>query len=418
MSADTKKGLSREELKTLITEMATDIATKAVDELIKPHKSQSTNWFDQLNGKAPAARHYDTKKDSPFGRFIMSLANGKSNQDSSYQWAKKAFGTDDIVTKTLEAGNFTSAGALVEGDVLQDVIDVLRNRSIWRALGTTNVPMPKGQTEVPVWETSPTAQYIAEGAVIPTDEPTVGRKVLTPKKLGVQVPLTLELMEFSRASGMDAAANITNDIAKVLATTETATLIENGTGLASTPVSLLRQATNAGRVTAANTTVTLATATSELFAMLNQLASANVDPPFAWLMTQRTFLYLQSVRDTNGASGFANMLTVNGTTVNMNDPVGTLLGFPVYCTNAISNNHDGSNSSRIYLVAPSEIMFGEVPVASFQTSDTASFVDTDAATKSAWDRDLVLIKGRLWHDALLKHDESLYVYDTVRYISA
>ena len=411
--------MTRDQLKGIVKELVTESANDAVDAAAASHKGQATNWMDQLRGdapQAPAIRSKNHGKPPAFmGRTIQALAAGGGKGEEALKFAKAAWGSDDFVSKALGGATFVGGGALIVDEFAQSFIDRLRDVSVWRNLGARLIRPTTGTMTFPSLATSATAAYSEENAAIVVSEATFGQRLLQPKRLGCMSPVSNELLKWTDG-GLDAMRLIEDDCLKAVSETENQVMIETGTGLLSQPKSL-RNSVLAAHSTVA-TTASLATATTDLFIAMTALAEDNVPKPYVWVMSDRVWMYLQSVRNGNGVEGFATKLTAS-TGQNTGSPVGNLYGYDVFTTNAINDDFDGdaTDFSTIYLVSPSEILFGEAPGVEIRVSDQGSYTEGGNLV-SAFERNQSLVRVILHHDMILRHDESVAILTDVDWVSA
>ena len=141
-----------------------------------------------------------------------------------------------------------------------------------------------------------------------------------------------------------------NDCMMAVSETENRVMIETGTGLTSQPLSLLNQVLTAHSFTAL--AAGLANATTGLFELMTAVGEDNSPRPYVWIMNDRTWLYLQSLRDANGVPGFIGHLVADQQEQS-GQAVGTLYSHKVFVTNALSSTLGAGDETTIYLVSPS-----------------------------------------------------------------
>ncbi|GAF78529.1 unnamed protein product, partial [marine sediment metagenome] len=311
-----------------------------------------------------------------FARFLRAMAAGKADPERAARWANKNWGADDPMTKILEASDDTGGGVLVPTQHSSEIIELLRERAVFRAMGPTVVPMPTGSLQIPKITGGATATYIGESTNIVATEQTTGMVNLSWKKLAAVVPISNDFLRFE-TYGADSM--IRNDLVASMADREDIAFIR-GDGTENTPKGLLHFCPAANKITA-NGTVTITTITEEALEAILLLRDAHVrmiNP--GWLWSPRTTLYLKSLRDTNGNFVFKTELDT-----------GSFFGFPFMDTTNIPDDLNSSTESEIYLADFADIVLGESMNLMIDTSSEASYWD-GSALQSAYSKDLTLMR--------------------------
>lgn len=398
-----KKGLTREELKSLITEMAVEVATAAVDEAIKPLKEQHTNWMAQIQTSDKSGSREAVKSNGiGAARYVRAVAAAGGDMARAEHFAKKAW-NDDLgarVVKTLQAGDFTGAGFLIPDEFAAEIIELLRNKTVVRAAGARVVDMPNGQMTIRRQDGAATATYVGEATNIPVTEPTGGQIVMTAKKLAAVVPISNDLLKYT--SGPSADEFVRDDLVQVLAIREDQAFLRDD-GLASKPKGLRYWAA------AANLLNTNGSSSSQIETdfkdLANALDSANVrmvNP--AWFMSPRSVNHLRIQRDAAGG----NLLFPE-----MRNSNPTIYGWPVFATNSIPNNLGGGTNTEVYLVDMADALIGQTSGLEIAVDPGAAYVDSNSVTQSAFTRDETVMRAIMRHDFIVRHDESVAVITDV-----
>lgn len=386
-------------------------STKAINDLVRAHvrkelepllNNQSTNYMDQLNTgvRDPHQPNSKARSENNVGRALLALAAGRCNRGDTLSFSVKHYGRDAFVTKALAAGEFTAGGALIGSEIADDVIDLLRGRSIVRRMGPDFRGTPKGTKEFPRVDVSASASYVGENQDIPLSEPEFGQVRLIARKLAALVVVSNETLMFGASEA--AEETIRDDLIKVMVEQEDITLLRSD-GTENTPKGLRFQAL-AANVTATNG-VTSANIESDFRDLRNTLTTANVPmlrPHF--LMAPRSLNFLQTLRDANGNIIFtetrATQPTIYGT------PVLTSTHIPV-------NLGGGGNETEIYLVDASEILFGEVDGMMVDVTGEGGYTDSGSNVVHAFQRDQVMMRVKLFNDIVAKHPEAIAVKTAV-----
>lgn len=279
-------------------------------------------------------------------RWVKMLAATRGDSDKASKLALEKYG-DEELSKALSASEFEGGGAIVPDEYVAEVIDLLRAKTVVRALGARPMPMNSGSLTMPYLETGSSAAYVGENTNITKSEPTFGQLQLSAKKLAALVPISNDLLGDSSPS-VDTI--VRDDMVNALSTREDLAFLRDD-GLENKPKGM-RYWAPAENILDRTTDGTLANVIADLSKMVKTLEEANVamiNP--GWVMTPRTKWHLMSLVDGNGNYVFRpEMLT------------GNLFTYPYRTTTQIPNNLSvlsGTVGSEIYLADFSSLVIGE-----------------------------------------------------------
>ena len=333
-------------------------------------------------------------------RFLRAMAAGKADPERAAKWASKNWGADDPMTKILQSSEDSGGGVLVPTQESTEIIELLQERAVFRAMGPTTVPMPTGSLQIPKITGGATATYIGETQNIVKTEGTTGMVNLAWKKLAAVVPIS---NDFLRHETYGADSMIRNDLIASMATREDIAFIR-GDGTENTPKGLAHFTPSANKFDA-NGTVNIANITEDVGNAMLLLRNAHVRMiNVGWLWNPRTTLYLKSLRDTNSNFVFKEEMDT-----------GKFFGFPFMDTTNIPADLGGGNDeSEIYLVDFADVILGESMNLTIDTSSEASYWD-GTALQSAYSKDLTLMRVISEHDLGVRHAESLVLIEAVKW---
>jgi HK97 family phage major capsid protein len=334
-------------------------------------------------------------------QFMRAIAAGKGDVRRAIEFSSKEYGAEGVVTKALEASDAAAGGVLIPTQWSGEVIELLKEMTIFRRMNPRVVPMPTGALQMSKLTGGATAGYIGESQNLPVSEQTFGQINLTWKKLAVLVPVSNDLLRFN-TEGADVI--IRDDSVSAMSTREDqAFLRDDGTEF--TPKGI-RNWVPAAHSFAANGTVNLANVTSDLAAQILLLREAHVRMirP-GWLFAPRTEFYLLQVRDGNGNFAFRDEM-LRGTLWGI--PYGSTTEFPV-------NLGGGSDESEIMLCDWADILLGESNTLEIMSSDVAAYYD-GAAVQAAFSLDQTVLRLIAHHDIAVRHEESLSLMTGVKWI--
>lgn len=391
------------------------LLTEEIARAIAPLEDRITQRINSIADPVYVERGADRVKGLTAARALRAWALSGGDRKEAVAWAKAKWGEDEpaiaSLGKTLIEGGNSAGGFTVTGDPAGELIELLRAQSVLRGLGPVIVPMASDSKPIPRLSGGASSGYIGENASDTASDLTFELLVLRIKKLRATVAISNELQDDA-----DGATDqlVIDDITASMAVTEDTNFIR-GLGTASGPKGLRYWAADDNVVASAGpddgTDPTLAEVREDLSAMITLLSDANVRmlKP-AWIMSNRTHTYMKwNLVDGNGNLVFGPELAL-----------GKLNGWPVGVTNNIPDNLGGGTrgGSELYLADMADVIIGDRKQIEFAISDSASFVDVDSNTISAFDNDLLVIRAIARHDLVVRHRESVAVRTTVAYATS
>lgn len=346
-------------------------------------------------GTVPAAVAEKPEPGAMVGRVAIALAaTGGQDQRAMAAHAATIWGdqTGEIVAN-MEQSTATKGGYLVDTAYSRDFIGLLRPRVVIRNMGARSVPMPDGNLTMRKQTGSSTAGYVGERTPAPVTDLTVGDLKMTAKTLRALVPITNQLIR--RASfGVDAM--VRDDLVTSAAIKEDQQFLR-GTGSATAPAGL-RSLLLAGNVLTMTANPTLTTVTNDLGRLRLRVINANV--PMAkcgWIMSPRTKLFLETLRDGNGNIAFPSVEN------------GTLYGYPIGVSTSVPDNLGaGGNESEIYFGDFEQFLIGDTYQVTLAASTEAAY-DDNGTMRSAFSNDETVIRLIEEHDTQLRYDSAFAV---------
>lgn len=387
--------MNRAQLRAIVRREVEHAAQEIVEGALAPYCKQATSWMPQIL----EARNnpMDMQKTEPginAARVLRALAASGGDIRQARDFAKVEYGDGAAVTKALAAGDAAAGGFLLQQELASELIDLLRPRSVVRAMLPQVVRARRGSMDFPKLTSGAAAGYIGENHDIPVSQQAFGEVTLTAKKLAALVPISNDLLTF----GQDADAIIRDDLIQALATVEDQEFIR-GDGVENGPKGLRNWAA------AANVTASNGTTSAQIekdFKDLLQALEGNDVPMIrpGWIMAPRSKNHLITLRDPNGNLIYPEMRNERP----------TIHTIPVHITNNIPTNLGaGSDETELYLVDASEVLLGEVEVIQIAVSGDASYIDETSTIRSAFTRDQTLMRAILRHDLAVKHDVAVGV---------
>ncbi|WP_127104362.1 phage major capsid protein [Pararhodobacter zhoushanensis] len=325
-----------------------------------------------------------------FARMTRYLAAGSGNVFVATQIAEANGDSGLFANQNMGSGG--AGGFLVPEDVSAEIIELLRPRSVVRAMGPRVIPLPNGNLTTNRRATGATFGYVGEQQDVAASGMTFGQMKLSAKKFAGLVPISNDLL---RSASTSVDMLVRDDIVEGAASSEDLYFLR-GPGTENAPLGLRNQLIGSAF---ASLNVLTMTASPDLqkidndlgrleLAMMNQ----SIDPSAAhWVMSPRSAMYLTNLRDGNGNKVYPEM------------SAGQLRMKPVKVTNQIPSNLGGGTESEIGLIHPSHVVIGEQGGIAIAMSTEAAYKDSNGTMQAAFSRDETLMRLIMHHDIGLRH---------------
>jgi len=394
--------LTKDELKAMVSEAASDVVSEQVSEQIKVLEEKQTSWMEQIRSdrSAPTIERDPQKLGFGAARMVRALAAANGDPVRAAQWAERALNErwkDNIgesVHKALSAGDFTGGGFMIPEDMASEIIEYLYNTTKVRQAGPVVLPMNNGSLTLPKQTGSATASYVGEDDNVSSSEPKGGQIVMTAKKLAALVPVSNDLLRFD--AGDQADRFIRNDLVSRLAVREDLAFIR-GDGSANTPRGMRHWAVSGNIFDSAGTTA--ANVETDVRTAVDNIEASNLSFDNAvWFMHPRSKNYLVTLRESSGGNLVFPEIRNN-----------MLLGRPVFVTTNIPKNLGGnSNASEIYLVDMTQAILAESMGLEIEVNRGAAYHDGSSVV-SGFSKDQTAVRAIEQHDFAMRHGEAVTV---------
>jgi HK97 family phage major capsid protein len=328
---------------------------------------------------------------SKLARFAMAVAAGDGDSNLAQKFAANEIGDKDVAMAISTSSG--SGGALVPETMASDIIELLRPKTIVRALGARVVPLVKGNLTMPRLTGGATSGYKGENDSQNSENATTDDVKLSAKTQMTIVPISNELIGYS---GFATEQIFLSDMIMAIANRQDkAYLRDDGTG--NTPTGFKATATAGGRVVQFSGTADLETIDLYLDTLILGLMNSNSNmlTP-GWGLSPRTFMKLQGLRDGNGNKVYPEMSE------------GFLKGYPVrHTTNIPVNLGTGTNETEIYFADFSDVVIGETGEYTIDFSREATYNDSDGNLVSAYSKNQSVLRVVTANDIGFRHLEGL-----------
>lgn len=330
-------------------------------------------------------------KGAGFARIAMAVAASQGNLEGAARFARDEIGDVNVMAAIETTAG--SGGALIPTNTANEVIELLRNRTVVRKLGARSIPLPNGNMALPRISGGSTSGYVGEGNDVLATGANLDDVKLSAKTMITLVPISNQLI--GRA-GRNVEEMILGDMLASMAVREDKAFLRDD-GSTATPTGFRKVATDAGRVEGWSGTADLATIDAYLDSMILRLMNSNsmmIRP--GWAMSPRSFMKLSGLLNGNGNKVYPEMAQ------------GLLKGIPIQHTNTVPQNLGvGSNESEIYLADWNDVIIGEDNVYRIDFSKEATYKDDQGNLVSAFSRNQSLIRVVTEHDIGFRHNEGL-----------
>jgi HK97 family phage major capsid protein len=309
-----------------------------------------------------------------------------------------------LAKKNLNSAQLTAGGVMVPTVQATEMIPLLYKKATFMASGPRRIPMPNGNYQQPAGATGATAAYRGEGKPMGVSYATAREIKMSAKLLSSVTTLTEQLVRYSLA---DAAGWAQNDLAQAMSLTADYNGYF-GSGTAYAPKGILTYTDAPTFAFVAGTAVAPTYAEFDTAGANAEQLMVNVGMPIdgcAWLMSFRTFSYMQNLRTSQGDFVFPTMQGSNPTWRNK----------PVRWTQIVPNNlGGGTNESVIALISWDNILYGETYALSFKLTREATIKKPDGSLINTWQEGVLGMAYEAEHDFGSRYAESVVVISGVR----
>ncbi|AWK90355.1 phage major capsid protein [Azospirillum thermophilum] len=350
----------------------------------------------------PTAPAQPATKVAKLGGLVKALYHAGGNHMLAQQWAEKHMGESHPVTKSLNTAVAASGGATLAEDVANEVIELLRPRTVVRASGPRVIPMPRGTMRMPKQTSGVTGTYGGEGAKAGTQQLGTGNIVASFKKLTVLTPVSNDWLRYT-SSATDAM--VQDDVVLGLAGTEDLAFLR-GDGTGEWPKGMRTIALPQNRIPS-KAAFDLESIDQELSAAI--LALELGDIPMlqpVWFFNPRIKEFLLNLKNSNGFYVYKEEMTARG----------TLRGYPFKTTTRIPQNLGaGGDETEILFGDMSQAMIFDALTLSLAMSTESTYTDEGGTQRNAFERDETLFRGIAEHDFHMRHDGAVAVIVSVKW---
>jgi len=291
----------------------------------------------------------------------------------------------NLMTRAVGAHDFSAGGALLQGDMFDEVVPELLSETALVSDGAIMREPCNGQLTIPYTSSGPTTRHVEENAAANSSDPAFDQLVLTPKQATIVVPASKTFLN----SVNRGSQHIERTMRRSLAVDVDEQLIR-GTGASSTPQGL-RYLANSSNILTVNATVSAANTVADLARCQEAVQNSNVtwraeDGRYA--ISPRTWRYLFSLRD-SGYYVFKDELVSQGSILGIK-----VAGQSGRGISAIPENLavTGSSESEVYFYVTDDLVMAIGEDLRLEMSDSAAYNNSSGTVVAAFSRDQVVFK--------------------------
>lgn len=364
------------------------------------------------NARVPAEVKDNFTAAEKVGFIAVAVAKAKQNgatssnsvfkelDDAGYGFIAKEFQNRQ---RALNASSATAGGIFVPDEISNEVVELLRPQSTFLRGNPRRVTFDRGNFHMPAAASGAQAYWRGEGQRIPPSQPSFRDINLSAKFLGALVPVTEQLLRWSR---IDIRNWVENDMALALAS-EVDRAAYFGSGTVNMPQGILNIPGTGSIAAVGGATPTVAQIEGNASALeLAQMMTNLPQNGLAWVMSPRTMIFLQNLRDGNGNRYFPELQMT--TPVFRNKPVFLTTSFPV-------NMGVGTDESVMALINFGDVFYGESRSLHFAVSTDAAYVNNAGNVVSAFQNELMLIRATTEVDVGLRYTQAVQKLTGIRW---
>lgn len=362
------------------------------EEELRRLESQMPKQFPNGTSRTAFAREEKLEPGVRFARFVKASLVATREGGSIVDMVERMYPQDEMLRAAMTEGTAADGGTLVPVNLYNEIIPLLREVSIVRGLGASELPLPNGNMKIPKQTGAANFTWVGENKPIASSKPVLGFMSLSAKKLSGLIPLSNELLADASIS---ADMFVRNELVNGIAEAEDITALY-GTGNDYQPKGIT-VACAANKITV-NGEIT----SDVLDEMMGKALSAKlVNPNFIWSFPGQIWSKIYGMKTATGNYIYRD---------EMKD--GMLLGRPFKIWNSVKVGTDANAKTQIFLGDWKHFMIGKAAELQIAVSSDAAYTVGDKLV-SAFENDLTLMRAILREDFGVRYDEAFIFADAV-----
>ena len=364
---------------------------------------------------------YKLEKGELTGRWVRALlyasaekgVKGKALAEAAVdmikEWSKDEprFGGEvdkylaEYIEKTMLSSELESGAALIPPAFHDEIIELLRNKTVVRAMGAMTIPVPGGTLHQPKQTGASTAYWVGEEENITASEIETGLLQFTLRRLAAIVPISNDLL---RDAGNKVDMLVRDDLVQQMMIAEDLAFLR-GAGTDHSPMGI-RYQTHEDHVFAAQATDSNAHRLEDISKMIQVTQEANIPMMnMGFIIGPRTERALKLMRD---EAGWVYRQEMNESK--------TVEGYRYMVTNQIPRTlGTNSDETEIYFGDFSQLLIGEGMGLDVQAFPNGTYVDTAGKVRSGISEDVSVIRSIARCDFKMKYTKAFAVLTGVKW---
>lgn len=343
-----------------------------------------------------AQRTEDLELGISFSRYVKASVVSMREGNPFADVVKRMYPRDNVLVQSRDAMSTnapTDGGVFVPDNLSSEIIPILRQTGVVRALGARIIPLPNGNLSIPRQTGAANFQWIGQNKPIISSKVPLGMLKLNAKKLVGLIPAANELL---RDGSISADRFIRDELVSGIAESEDVTCIY-GSGEQDMPIGVL----NAPGVLL---TPMNALPTSESTANMVGLILAQKFPgnsQFGWMFSGALWSLFYNLKD--GVGNYIHRSEMKS---------GLFHGYPFVRNNNIVVGTDNHAMTEIYFGDWSQFIIGETMGLEIAVSQEASYWDSGALV-SSFGNDQTVMRALLREDFGVRYGSAFVVNSKV-----
>lgn len=367
-------------------------AAALADNIVREEELRSLEGDMPAPGVNTQAQERDLESGIRAARFVKVALLASRTHEPIRDVAERMYPADGRLREAMTEGVAGDGGVAVPQNLYNEIIPLLRQTSVTRSLGVTNLPLPNGNLTLVKQTGAANFKWVGENKPIANSKITMGNIKLSAKKLSGIIPLSNELL---RDSSLVADRFVRDEMVAGIAEAEDITALY-GTGNENAPSGIVT-------VCADNKIdVGEALTADVLYEMVGKLMAVKLtNPAFAWRIPGVLWATIYGMQSAAGNYIFRD---------EMKD--GKLCGYPFKIDNNIKVGDDLNGKTQIFFGDWKHFLIGTESALQISVSTDASYTDGSKSV-SAFENDLTLMRAIVREDFNVRYKEAFVFADNV-----
>lgn len=367
-------------------------AAALADNIVREEELRSLEGNPPAPGVIAQAQERELENGIRAARFVKVALLASRTHEPIQTVAERMYPADTQLREVMTEGVAADGGVAVPQNLYDEIIPLLRQTSVTRSLGVTNLPLPNGNLTLVKQTGAANFKWVGENKPIANSKITMGNIKLSAKKLSGIIPLSNELL---RDSSLVADRFVRDEMVAGIAEAEDITSLY-GTGNENAPSGIVTACADNKIEVGKELTAEV------LYEMVGKLMSVKLtNPAFAWRIPGVLWAQIYGMQTAAGNYIFRD---------EMKD--GKLCGYPFKIDNNIKVGDDLNGKTQIFFGDWKHFLIGTESALQISVSTDASYTDGSKSV-SAFENDLTLMRAIVREDFNVRYKEAFVFADNV-----